>query len=143
MSMPSSRTRALNVGNYPSGQSELPSTALPDWANSLGIEIMRCTSADPTIWPNASTVVTLHVELSRDNGATWPTILFEGSVSGGIEIHNKTGLEVQSLRFDTPIPPELGVTRRVRGYMDIANGPCRTTMFISLDSESHVFLARR
>jgi hypothetical protein len=50
---------------------------------------------------------------------------------------------VQSLRFDTPIPPELGVTRRVRGYMDIANGPCRTTMFISLDSESHVFLARR
>jgi hypothetical protein len=141
--MPSSRTRALNVGNYPSGQSELPSTALPDWANSLGIEIMRCTSADPTIWPNASTVVTLHVELSRDNGVTWPTILFEGSVSGGIEIHNKTGLEVQSLRFDTPIPPELGVTRRVRGYMDIANGPCRTTMFISLDSESHVFLARR
>ena len=139
--MPSSRTRALNVASYPSGQSTLPPTALPDWANSLGIEIMRCTTADPTIWPNASTVITLHAELSRDNGVTWPIVLFEGSVGGGIEVHNKTGLEVESLRFDVPVPPELGVVaRRIRGYMDISNGPCKTTMFISLDSESHVFL---
>jgi hypothetical protein len=107
----------------------------------LGVEIMRCTSADPTIWPNVSTVITLHVELSLDDGGTYPIVLFEGSVSGGIEIHNKTGLEVQSLRFDTPVPA--AANRQVRGYMDISNGPCKTTMFISLDSESHVFLARR
>lgn len=140
--MPSSRTRALNLAEYPSGQSELPSTALPDWANALGIEILRCTSADTSIWPNASTIITLHVELSQDSGVTWPYLLFEGSVAGGIEIHNKTGLEVESLRFDAQLPA--GTNRRVRGYMDITNGPCKTTMFISLDSESHVFrVARR
>ena len=139
--MPSSRTRALNVANYPSGQSELPSTALPDWANALGVEILRCTSADTTIWPDPTTIITLHVELSLDNGVTWPTVLFEGSVGGGIEVHTKTGLEIESLRFDSPITP--GTNRRVRGYLNIENGPCKTTMFISLDSESHVFRAAR
>lgn len=119
----------------------LPSTQLPSWANSLGVEILRCTSADPTIWPDPATIITLRVELSLDSGNTWPTVLFEGSVSGGIEVHNKTGLEIESLRFDSPLPAfgSGSNNRRVRGVMNIENGPCRTTMFISLDSESHVF----
>jgi hypothetical protein len=134
--MPSSRTQALDVADYGNGTHNMPETALPAWANSLGVEVMKCTTPDPTIWPDPESSIRLVAEISMDNGATWAN-LFDGTSSGGIQVHNKTGLEIPSMKFDTPIPS--GNNRRIRGSMTIENGPIKTTMYISLDSESHVF----
>lgn len=135
--MPSSRTQALNVASYANGTHNMPSTSIPSWANSLAVEVMMCTTADPTIWPDSNSSIELTAEISMDNGDTW-TNLFQGKGWGGIQVHNKTGLEIPSMNFDTPIPP--GNNRRIRGSMTIENGPIKTTMYLSLNSESHVFL---
>jgi len=129
LDVPTSRTRALNLANYPTGASQLPEATLPDWAVELTIEIARCTSAEPDVWPLRTTKLVFALEYTFD-GTTW-LAWQRGESWGGIDL-NKLGVEIEYLTFSAPFTP--GVNRKVRGTLTIEGGPLRTTAFITLSS---------
>lgn len=119
------RTQAIPLADYPSGTQNLPVTSVPDTANFFYLEIQRCTSATPTIWPNEATTLTIDLEISYDNGVTWQD--FAGyQDSGGIVI-NHNGVEQPNSVMQAPMEP--GTKRKLRGTVVIANGPLRTQGF--------------
>lgn len=109
-------TRVLPVANYPAGAHTIPSTALADDVTHVGIAVLRCTSADPTIWPSVTAIIAFDFQVSLDNGATWRQ-WFNGSDRGGIVVSNKTGFEAQLMSIDQDIPA--GTNRRVRGTVTL------------------------
>lgn len=119
---------ALTLKNYQDGSYSLGPATVPDWATSIGVELTRCTTATPTIWPNQSTQFEAVMELSMDGGATWGPA---GRVTavGGI-FTNKNGVEAQVTAFGATITP--GVGRLIRGAASIAGGPLRTEVSVVL-----------
>lgn len=128
--MPTSRTRALPVANYANGAT-IPETNLPNWATELIIEFQRCTTADTTIWPDEAQSISLRLDFSSDNGATWIPDYWAGSSGGGIQVHTKTGLEIEFMSIGNNFPA--GNQNMVRGALEIVNGPIKTTAFITLN----------
>jgi len=118
------RTQAIPLANYPSGTTQLPAVSVPDNATKFYFELQRCTSATPDIWPNASTTISVDLEISTDNGATWHD--FAGFESGGgIVVRN--GVELAVSPMEAPLDP--GTNRKLRGTVVITNGPLRTQGF--------------
>lgn len=119
-----SRTQAIPLADYPSGARALPETSVLDAATVFYFEIARCTSADPTIWPDAATTLSLDLEISYDNGATWRD--WAGFQDGGGIVMFK-GAERAVSTLKAPMEP--GANRRIRGTVTITNGPLRTQGF--------------
>lgn len=119
---------ALSLKNYQDGNYSLGPANVPDWVTFIGVELTRCTSATPTIWPNQSTQFEAVMELSMDGGATWEAA---GRVTavGGIYV-NKLGVEAQVTAFSATVTP--GVGRLIRGTASIAGGPLRTEVSVVL-----------
>jgi len=122
--------QVLPLGNYANGTRTLGPLDVADDVTSVDISIARCTTATPTIWPNASTVLTITPEVSVDGGATW--IEAGKSVSaGGIAISGRTGQEVAVSRSGGSLPA--GVNRKYRVTVVIAGGPLRSSATVEVD----------
>lgn len=119
---------ALSLKNYQNGDYALGPADVPDWVKFIGVELIRCTTATPTIWPNQSTQFEAVMELSMDGGATWG---LAGRVTGvgGIFV-NKLGIEAPVTAFGAGIAP--GVGRLIRGTASITGGPLRTQVSVVL-----------
>lgn len=124
-----SRTLVIPLANYPTGnRSFAVGGTLSDAATLIYAELARCTSADPSIWPNQSTQVKLICEISLDGGAVW---LFQASfLSEGDIVLNWHGAEVALSTMEIPLFP--GTSRRARFSVEITGGPCRTQGFLEL-----------
>ena len=124
---------ALPLGNYANGtHGPFGPVDIADNVTSVLISIQRCTSADLTIWPNATTILTMTPEVSIDGGVTW--IEAGKSVSpGGILIRKLTGLEVPVSESGGSLPaPQNGITRKYRVTIDIVGGPLRSSATIEV-----------
>jgi hypothetical protein len=119
------RQLAIPLNDYATGTHNLPSTNILDNATGIYFEISRCTTATPTIWPNASTELSISLEVSLDGGATWLGLSGFGS-TGGIFI-KRDGSEATVSSSLTNLPA--GTGRKVRGTATIVGGPLRSQGF--------------
>lgn len=119
---------ALPLKNYQNGVYNLGPANVPDWVTFIGVELTRCTSATPNIWPNESTTFAASVEMSVDGGATWQPA---GAVTaiGGIYT-DKNGVQAGTTDFSAGVIT--GTGRIIRGTATIAGGPMRTEISIVL-----------
>lgn len=123
----------LPLGNY-NGTHVLGGATgiqVADDVTSVDISIARCTSATPTIWPNASTVLDIKPEVSCDDGVTW--IESGRSISpGGISF-----IKGQQAAFSISggsLPPAVnGIARRYRCTVAITGGPLRSSMTVEVN----------
>jgi hypothetical protein len=117
------KTRHIPLGTYPSGVYEFGPVATPLGLNGFDIRIGRCTTLDPTIWPLSTTIVTLDMQFSYDNGVTYTPIGANSWTQGGGIIVNR-GVEVAesvlSWRFSPNEPTHF------KAQITVANGPIRT-----------------
>lgn len=125
-----SKTRSIPLGNYPNGTYDRGPFATPNGLDGFDIRIGRCTSADPTIWPNATTVVTIDLQVSFDGGDTFSPLGANRAVlAGGIE--SQRGVEIAesivSWRFSPDEPTHLKLQVKVEG------GPIKTYMDVTIN----------
>lgn len=121
------REISLPLSNYQTGVRNIPSRSIPDSARELYFEFARCTSADPTIWPNAATTLQMDFEGSTD-GVTWTPAGGFGAKGGIHTLINGTQLALTTVRV--PLPVATG--RLLRATVTITNGPLRTQGAIEL-----------
>lgn len=69
------RTNVIPLATYPAGTRQIPSRNMNNNVIGYGIEIARCTTATPLIWPDPASTIEINVEVSFNGGTTW--------VSGG------------------------------------------------------------
>jgi hypothetical protein len=119
------RTLDLPLGNYPNGTRSTAWRSIPDAATYAGVELARCTSANPAIWPNASTMVDLTIDISMDGGNTVALSATTGQCPGGI-VPGKGGGDAPITRIALqPLP--VGTNRMVRITATVSGGPIRTS----------------
>lgn len=128
--MPVIRDTAFPLTNYAEGTYTLPSSVVPSAARAVSFSIARCTSATPTIWPSASVKISVSLEVSIDNGATW-RFLSGYTAEGGIV--GKNGVEAPKSSFYVDLPS--GVNRRLRGSLTITGGTLRSQAFVDVVTE--------
>lgn len=113
------RTIVLNRGNFPNGTRNIPERAVADNLKAVGMALARNTSAEPTLWPNASTTVAVSLDVFVDG--VWQT---GGSItaSGGLVVDDGAEAVETLMLFSLPA----GVNRQIRASVVIAGGPLRT-----------------
>lgn len=126
------RNTVIPLNDYPTGTFTSPAYVVPAGTWRIGLEIARCTTADPTIWPNEATTILVHWEGSRDNGQTWEGMGGFGGKGGMVTKLN--GTEAQFTWALGFLPP--GVNR-FRATVTIENGPLRTYANVIVDDEPH------
>jgi len=119
-----STAAAIPLGNYPNGSFTSPVVDIPDAATDVEFDIAACTSAQPTIWPNSTTTLTLETEFSLDGGASFISGGGFNNAPGGVH-KNKLGQEIPIDTFTTSIPSGSG--RKARATFTIAGGPLRSS----------------
>lgn len=107
---------AIPVSTYPSGTYTVAATPVDDAITSIGIAVQRCTTADPTIWPNSADTITFTLEIFI--GGQWITNWFVGSDSGGI-VTDKHGVDVPTMNVQADLPA--GTSRQLRASV-VLNG---------------------
>lgn len=125
-----SKIRPIPLGTYPNGTYQFGPVATPNGLNGFDIRIGSCTTADPTIWPNATTIVTLDLQFSYDGGATYTPIGANSwSQGGGIfESHGvETPERVLSWRFSPNEPTHF------KGQITVTGGPIKTYLDYTID----------
>jgi hypothetical protein len=120
-----SRTVVIPLGDYATNIYPLAEQNVQNQATRFYFEVRRCTSADPTIWPNSTTVLDLKMEISTDAGVTWNFLAGFRAV-GGI-IRKVDGTELPISFVDVSLPA--GNQRRIRGTAEVIEGPLRTEGF--------------
>ena len=114
----------IPLANYANGTRSFGPAALPANCSYVGLTLNRCTSADSTIWPNATTVVTVQMDFSFDGGTTFPPEASEQFTASGGIISPKPGYELPASSafwsFDTP-------PTHARATVTISGGPLRTS----------------
>jgi hypothetical protein len=119
------RSVDLPLANYPNGTRSTAWRTIPNAATYAGVELARCTSADPTTWPSASTMVDLTIEISLDGGNTVALSATSGQCPGGI-VPGKGGGDAPLTRIALqPLPG--GTNRMVRITATVTGGPIRTS----------------
>lgn len=122
------KSRALSLANYPSGSRQFGPWAFPNGLDGFDIRIGRCTTATPTIWPNASTRVSLVMEFSFDGGETYPHVETWTPQGGGIVSKNGVELAEESAgwRYSPNQPTHAKAT------VTVTNGPIRTYVDVTV-----------
>lgn len=102
-----------------SGSQSFGPVAVPSGLNTLVVRLARCTTATPTFWPNAATVVTIGLEISLDGGTTWQGA---GGFSGpgGIQTRRQGG-EYTEVVLTCPLAT--GNARQLRASASVVGGP--------------------
>jgi hypothetical protein len=125
----------LPLGNYANGTSVLGGATgiqVASDVTSIDISLACCTSADPTIWPDINTVLTIKPEVSTDDGVTW--VEAGASVTPGGIHQSKNGGELAFVRSGGSLPAQVGaVARRYRCTVTVAGGPCRTSATVEVN----------
>lgn len=122
------RQQAFPLGDYPSGTNQFGPFNVRPQDELFQLQVRRCTTADPTIWPNVATTLELTMELSVDNGATWQQAGGFKAEGGIIDAGPRGEVEFTSYKTDLG----QGNQRRLRGSVTIINGPLRTEGFLDL-----------
>jgi hypothetical protein len=121
--------QVLPLANYANGTRVLGPIDIADDVSSVDISIARCTTPTPTIWPNASTVVTITPEVSIDGGVSWSEA--GKSVSGGGISIGRSGSEIPFSLSGGSLPA--GTGRKYRCTVDIAGGPLRSSATVEVN----------
>ena len=124
--------QVLPLSNYANGSRTSPSIEVASDVTSIDFNIRCCTAADPTIWPNESTVLTITPEVSTDDGATW--VEAGASVTTGGTHVDKFGNELQSVQSGGSLPAQVGDTPRLyRVSTLITGGPLRSSATVEVN----------
>ena len=124
--------QVLPLNNYANGTRQLGPIDLASDVTSVLFSIQRCTTATPTVWPNASTTLEIVPEVSLDGGVTWIEAGRTTNV-GGIQL-SKFGTELAFALSGGYLPAEVGgVTRQYRVQTTIAGGPLRTSASVEVN----------
>ena len=102
------------------GVTTLGPAVVPDGLTFMTVRLARCTTATPTLWPNASTTVQVQFQISLDNGVTWLPVGAFGA-PGGIVQADGVHESVESFATFQPIP--LGHNRQAQATITVVNGP--------------------
>lgn len=115
--MATTKTKVLPLQIYPAGTHLIPASNLNNNVAAYLLEIARCTTATPTIWPDPASTIEINIEVSFDNGVTW---VGGGGFSayGGIYVR-RDGTEgtTSSARFDIPS----GTRRKIRASITLSH----------------------
>lgn len=87
--------------------------------SSITVRLARCTTARPSLWPDANTIIDCQAEVSTDGGSTYKPNNGFGA-AGGIFL-NRDGSESTETTFTCGLPP--GNNRKVRLKVTVTNGP--------------------
>ena len=117
------RQLVLPLQDYADGFYEFGPVNIGDEIVSILFEVSRCTSADPTIWPDVNTTLRFVPELSLDGGTTWSDA-GEFRAVGGIA-NDRFGNELAVTVGGGLLLS--GTNRRMRGTLEITGGPLRST----------------
>jgi hypothetical protein len=128
----------IPLANYPTGTMRIgfgPGQGgnpllVPDTTKSCDIQVQRCTTATPTIWPNAATILETIPEISVDGGVTW--IEAGRSKAGGGISFGKDGVTEIAFAASGGFLP-VGTNRLYRCTFIIVNGPLRTSANVIVD----------
>lgn len=101
-----------------SGAQTFGASNVPDTLSDVLFTLKYCTTATPTFWPNANTVLNLSAFMSLDAGATWRSLSTMGTFGG---IHLSKGVEVPETTWGFSLFP--GINRLIRIDSNVANGP--------------------
>ncbi len=124
--------QVLPLNNYANGTRVLGPIDVADDVTSIDFNIQRCTSATPTVWPNAATTLDITPEVSIDGGLTWVESGKSTNV-GGIQ-QAKGGGELAFARSGGSIPSAAnGITRQYKVTTVIAGGPLRTSATVEVN----------
>lgn len=100
---------------YAAGVHVIPPTSIPDAISNIEIDILRCTSADTTIWPNSTDTISYELDLSLDGGVTYQPWAV-GTDSGGI-VTEKQG-ELATMNISGSVTP--GTQRFFKGTITLS-----------------------
>lgn len=117
------KTRQIPLGNYPNGTRNFGPIATPKGLDQFDIRIGRCTTADPTIWPNASTVLKIDLQFSFDGGVNY-TPLGANSWEQGGGIIVQRGVEQAETILTWSFSPDQPT--HFKGRITVTGGPIRT-----------------
>lgn len=106
----------LPVAVYAAGVYTIAATAIADSVTSLQIAVQRCTTADPTIWPLSTSIITFDLQTSVDGGVSWQSWNSPASGSGGIA--TAKGVEQTSMYVAGTIPA--GTSRNIKGSITLS-----------------------
>lgn len=111
------RTTVIPLQTYTAGTYEFGPVNVGNNLSRLTFEVQRCTSANPTVWPNTSDSIEMVVEISLDGGTSWSEFM-RGTGYGGIDVHPKLGTESEWMIFSRAFPA--GTNRRLRGRITLS-----------------------
>ena len=114
------RTVVMPLKNYASGDNSFGPVSIADAATRFDFEVARCTTADPTIWPDPATI--LRVDVEQFTNGEWREVC--GLEAGGGILPGKNGGEATESRCGAPFFE--GTSRQIRGTVTITNGPLRS-----------------
>lgn len=117
------QTTLFPLVNYPNGTRAFGPTSIGDAITLITLAVQRCTDADLTIWPNATTTLSLTVQQSNDAGTTWRD-LAGFTAQGGIAL-NDDGTQAPTSFIS--LQPNPGTSRQLRGNVTVAGGPLRSS----------------
>lgn len=113
---------AFPLNNYATGSRTTAPHTIPGQISTVTFAVARCTTADPTIWPNQSTTLEAILEVSEDGGATWNphgSFTAEGGIAPG-----RFGGEAAESSGVFPFPGLASVDARLT--LTVAGGPLRS-----------------
>jgi hypothetical protein len=124
-------TVVLPLANYPNQTRNFGPITIADSVTVVDFKVQRCTTATPTIWPNASTTLSIMQEISLNGGVSWMPLGGNFSAGGGIQAGKGGVGELAYSQGGGYLP--VGVNRQVRGTVVIAGGPLRTTASVVIN----------
>lgn len=121
--------RELPLASYPSGRRTIVRQT-PNGLAGFRVAIARCTSLNPTIWPDPDSRIRIEVENSFDGGASFPEDAGGASceLAGGIVV--KRGIELDEDVFACSFKPDEPTAVRIT--VEIINGPIRTSADVTI-----------
>jgi len=117
-----STVRELPLASYPTGSRTIVRQT-PNGLAGFNVTVGRCTSVDPTIWPDLNSRIKITVEASYGGGLTFPPDGARGGWEQGGGIIVQRGVEIATSVFSCRFNPE---ATAVRITAEIINGPIRT-----------------
>jgi hypothetical protein len=125
------KTRSIPLGTYPSGSIDRGPFAFPNGLNGFDIRIGRCTTVDPTIWSDPTTIITIDMQFSYDGGTTY-TAIGANSWSGGGGILSGRDGEVAETVLTWEFHPAEPTHAKAR--LTVANGPVKTYLDVTINT---------
>lgn len=107
--------------SIPSGQQSFGTENVPDALTVVLFTLRYCTTATPTLWPNANTVIRTSAWQSNDGGTTW---MHRSTMSSFGGIHVVKGVEDPETTWGFTLIP--GLNRQIRVDVEVENGPLNT-----------------